>query len=150
MWNTGTLGYAEYRNAWLATTVPNFHRVSLQNSRNETELNTYWWHRTIQDQTGRPRDSCRRLSSFSKRREMHRPRLNIIYPIFFSYRTRPNSTTGHPAELFFNDRLRTRLDLLLPDLGRKTATKQAEQKTQHDLHAEERQFEIGVSTCREF
>ena len=44
----------------------------------------------------------------------------------FSYRTTPNSTTGQtPAELFFSRRLRTRLDLLRPDLGRKAASKQS-------------------------
>lgn len=50
---------SEYRNAWLATKVHNFHRVNLQNSQNEMELNKYWWHHTTQDQTGRPRDSFR-------------------------------------------------------------------------------------------
>ena len=64
----------------------------------------------------------------------------------FSYRTTPNSTTGQtPAEFFFSRRLRTRLDLLCPDLGRKTANKQADQKMQNNLYAKERQFEIGES-----
>lgn len=50
-----------------------------------------------------------------------------------------------PAEFFFSRRLRTRLDLLCPDLGRKTANKQADQKMQNNLYAKERQFEIGES-----
>ena len=64
----------------------------------------------------------------------------------FSYRTTPNSTT---AELFFSRRLRTRLDLLRPDLGRKTASKQSEQKMQHDMHVKERNFEVGESVLVE-
>ena len=68
----------------------------------------------------------------------------------FSYRTTPNSTTGQtPAELFFSRRLRTRLDLLRPDLSRKTASKQSEQKMQHDMHAKERNFEVGESVLVE-
>ena len=68
----------------------------------------------------------------------------------FSYRTTPNSTIGQtPAELFFSRRLRTRLDLLRPDLGRKTASKQSEQKMQHDMHAKERNFEVGKSVLVE-
>ena len=43
-----------------------------------------------------------------------------LAPFLFSYRTTPNSMTGQtPAELFLNRRLRMRLDLLRPDLGRK-------------------------------
>lgn len=39
--------------------------------------------------------------------------------VLFSYRTTPNSTKGQtPAELFLNRRLRTRLDLIRPDLER--------------------------------
>ena len=51
----------------------------------------------------------------------------------FSYRTTPNSTTVQtPAELFLNRRLRTSLDLLCPDLGRKVFDKQSDQKARHD------------------
>ena len=64
----------------------------------------------------------------------------------FSYRTTPNSSTGQtPAELFLNRRPRTRLDLLRPDLRRKTSNKQADQKSQHDKHYREREFLIGES-----
>ena len=42
-----------------------------------------------------------------------------------------------------NRRPRTRLDLLHPDLRRKTSNKQADQKSQHDKHCREREFLIG-------
>ena len=45
-----------------------------------------------------------------------------------SYRTTPNSTGQTPAELFLNHRLRTRLDLMRPDLGRKVFDRQTDQK----------------------
>ena len=62
----------------------------------------------------------------------------------FSYRNTPNSTTGQtPAELMFKRRLRTRLDLLRPDLDSKTSNKQADQKFKHDQHSKEREFLIG-------
>lgn len=68
----------------------------------------------------------------------------------FSYRTTPNTTTGQtPAEFFCSRRLRTRLDLLCPDLGRKTANKQPDQMMQHDLHAKGWQFEIRESVLPE-
>ena len=62
----------------------------------------------------------------------------------FSYRTTPNSTTGQtPAELFLNRRLRTRLDLIHPDLGRKVFDKQSDQKARHDKVSREREFALG-------
>ena len=62
----------------------------------------------------------------------------------FSYRTTPNSTTGQtPAELFLNRRLRTRLDLLRPVLGRKVFDKQVKQKFRHDKVSKEREFSLG-------
>ena len=61
----------------------------------------------------------------------------------FSYRTTPNSTTGQtPAELFLNRRLRTRLDLMRPDLGRKVFDKQSDQKARHDKVSKEREFAL--------
>ena len=51
----------------------------------------------------------------------------------FSYRTTPNSATGQtPAELFLNRRVRKRLGLIRPDLGRKVFNKQSDQKTRHE------------------
>ena len=45
------------------------------------------------------------------------------------YRTTPNSTTGQtPTLLFLNRRLRTRLGLMRPGLGRKVFDRQTDQK----------------------
>ena len=47
----------------------------------------------------------------------------------FSYRTTPQSTTGHsPAELLFGSPLRTQLDLLQPDLRAKVQGQQQRMK----------------------
>ena len=55
-----------------------------------------------------------------------------------------NSTTGQtPAELFLNRRLRTRLDLIRPGLGRKVFNKQSDQKARHDERIKEREFTLG-------
>ena len=62
----------------------------------------------------------------------------------FSYRTTPNSTTGHtPAELFLNRRPKIRLDLLKPDLGRKIESKQNNQKSTQDAHSKDRNFQVN-------
>ena len=62
----------------------------------------------------------------------------------FSYRTTPNSTTGHtPAELFLNRCPKTRLDFLKPDLGRKIETKPNDQKVTQDAHSKDRNFQVN-------
>ena len=61
----------------------------------------------------------------------------------FSYRTMPNSTTGQtPAELFLSRHLRTRLDLMRPDLSQKVFDKQVEQKATHYKVSKEREFSL--------
>ena len=61
-----------------------------------------------------------------------------------SYRTTPNSTTGHiPAELFLNRRPKTRLDLLKPDLCRKIGSKQNNQKATQDAHSKDKNFQVN-------
>ena len=42
-------------------------------------------------------------------------------------------------------RLRTHLDLMRPDVSNQVRTKQGCQKTLHDHHAREQQFEVGDS-----
>ena len=42
-------------------------------------------------------------------------------------------------------KLRTRLDLLLPDVESKVLTNQSKMKSQHDVHARSREFSIGDS-----
>ena len=52
-----------------------------------------------------------------------------------SYRTAPHATTGvPPCDLLLRQRIRTRLDLLKPDLAKNVNHKQAVQKARHDLH----------------
>ena len=61
-----------------------------------------------------------------------------------TYRSSPHATTGvPPCTLFLGRSLRTRLDLLRPDIEQKVHEKQAHQKTHHDQHAKPRQFTVG-------
>ena len=48
-----------------------------------------------------------------------------------------------PRELFLKRQVRTRLDLLRPDLERRVCERQAEQKWQHHQHAKQRELFIG-------
>ena len=62
----------------------------------------------------------------------------------FTYRTTPDATTGtSPCSLFLGRDLRTKLDLLHPDVERCVHEKQAVQKRQHDQHAQERNLVVG-------
>ena len=62
----------------------------------------------------------------------------------FKYRITPHSTTGiPPAELLMGRRLRSRLDLLQPDLPSKIEYSQANQKSNHDLKKSHRTFVEG-------
>ena len=56
----------------------------------------------------------------------------------------PQTTTGSsPAELMFGRNLRTRLDLLLPNLSARVEQSQSRQKQGHDVHARDRTFTVG-------
>lgn len=60
------------------------------------------------------------------------------------YRTTPHSTTGvPPSELLFGRNIRTRLDMLRPDVGGRVRDKQSQQKEYHDQHSTTRVFHIG-------
>ena len=62
----------------------------------------------------------------------------------FSYRTTLQSTiTISPAEMLFGRKLKTRLDLLHPDLQSKVKSNIARQKEAHDRNTKLRQMEIG-------
>ena len=79
------------------------------------------------DPTAKQSVLFKRSSNFLRRRIAIR--LCNLARFLFSYRTTPNSTTGQtPAELFLNHRLRTRLDLMRPELGRKVFDRQTDQK----------------------
>ena len=60
------------------------------------------------------------------------------------YRITPHSTTGiSPSELLMGHRLRSRLDLLHPDLPGKVEGKQWKQKLSHDTSRTDRKFQEG-------
>ena len=61
-----------------------------------------------------------------------------------AYRSTPQTTTGvTPAELLFNRRLRTRMDLIRPDVRQRVEAQQSSQKEQHNNTRTARQFAEG-------
>ena len=67
-----------------------------------------------------------------------------INAFLFKYRTTPQTTTGiTPAELLMGRKLRTHLDLLVPDVGERVRKKQSLQKHTHDLHAKDKLFQVN-------
>ena len=59
----------------------------------------------------------------------------------FKYQITPQTTTGiSPAELIYGRPLRSHLDAVRPDVGRRTRVAQERQKTNHDQHARNREF----------
>ena len=62
----------------------------------------------------------------------------------FDYRITPHSTTGiAPSELLMHRHLKTRLQLIKPDIGGKVAAQQTRQKGMRDRHAKARLFASG-------
>jgi len=60
-----------------------------------------------------------------------------------SYCTTPQSATGvTPAELLMNQKLRTKVDLLKPDLAKRVTAKQEKLKSTHDYRASN-PFQVG-------
>ena len=60
------------------------------------------------------------------------------------YRSTPHSTTGvSPSELFMGRKIRTRLDLLKPNLNSRVQSKQQRQVAYHNQHAKHREFQVG-------
>ena len=67
-----------------------------------------------------------------------------LQQMLFHYRLTPHSLTGRsPAEMLMGCKLRSRLDLLHPNLQSKVHKKQEHMKETHDAHATERQFKEG-------
>ena len=61
-----------------------------------------------------------------------------------AYRSTPHATTMRsPSELFLGRKIRTRLDLILPNCEAKVFQRQAEQKKNHDRSAHTRQLSTG-------
>ena len=64
--------------------------------------------------------------------------------VLFNYRIMPHSTTDvSPAELLFGRTLRSRLDLVRPDVSARVQSKQYLQKLSHDTHSHDRKFSVG-------
>ena len=62
----------------------------------------------------------------------------------FQYRITPHTTTGvSPAELLMGRRLRSRLDLLKPNVAQRVEEKQRRQQADHDRHCRVRSFSEG-------
>ena len=60
------------------------------------------------------------------------------------YQSTPHATTNvSPGELFLQRKLRTRFDLLKPNIESVINTKQSNQKTHHDKHVKQRHFSKG-------
>ena len=61
-----------------------------------------------------------------------------------TYRTTPHSTTNvTPSSLFLGRNIRTRLDMVRPDVSQTVFEKQASQKQNHDRHVRPREFVVG-------
>ena len=61
-----------------------------------------------------------------------------------NYRITPHTTTNvAPCELFLNRSVRTRLDLLKPDIKRNVGWKQAQLKSDHDGSKQETKMHVG-------
>ena len=64
--------------------------------------------------------------------------------VLLNYRISPQGTTGvAPTELLLGRKLRSRLDLLLPDLTQRVERMQDIQKRGSDVHTKQRNFEVG-------
>ena len=63
---------------------------------------------------------------------------------FLTYRTTPHTTTGTPpCEVLMGRSLRTRWDMLRPDVSQNVHRSQERQKEHHDQHARQRTFHVG-------
>ena len=62
--------------------------------------------------------------------------------LLMTHRSTPHATTGQsPASLFLGRPIRTRFDLLRPEVGNRVRGEQACQKQHHDTHARFRELE---------
>lgn len=66
-----------------------------------------------------------------------------VCSFLLQYRTTPHATTGAtPSMLFYGRNIRTRLDLLKPNVSVRVRKEQDRQKLHHDTRSKEREFEI--------
>ena len=67
----------------------------------------------------------------------------VSHVLFYSHIT-PNSTTGlTPAELLQNRRLRSRLDLVKPNIEDRVVEQQVKQHYHANRHSKSRGFQVG-------
>ena len=72
------------------------------------------------------------------------PLEKTLATFLLQYRNTPHPTTGvAPSSLLLQRTLRTRLDLLRPDVGAKVRVQQGQQKDHHDQHTRTRTFPVG-------
>ena len=70
--------------------------------------------------------------------------ISRLNKFLFQYRLTPQTTTGlSPAELMFERRLRSQLDLLMPSVAARAKVKQQQQKLNHDVICKLREFDFG-------
>ena len=68
-----------------------------------------------------------------------------VIQFLFHYLTTPHATTEQfAAELMFGRQLRTRLDLLKPDIGKRVRAHQEQQKRAHNAHSQPRELQPGA------
>ena len=68
-----------------------------------------------------------------------------LQSFLMTYRSTPLATTGlSPAFLFLGRPIRTRFDLLRPNVGERVVAAQAKQKSQHDEKRSLREFAVGA------
>ena len=73
------------------------------------------------------------------------PLQHQLQSFLLTYRSTPHATTGlSPASMFLGRPIRTRFDLLRPDVGRRTCAAQAKQKSHHDGKTSLREFIVGA------
>ena len=63
--------------------------------------------------------------------------------LLFHYRITPHTTGLSPSEMMMGRKLRSRLDLLKPDVQQRVIQKQAKQKLDRDKHCKTRNFSEG-------
>ena len=68
----------------------------------------------------------------------------MISQFLLSYRSTPHTTTHEtPSKLFLKRKLRTRFDLLKPDVSKSVNVEQAKQKNNHDRGCQSREYFVG-------
>ena len=68
----------------------------------------------------------------------------MLSSFLLRYRNTPHATTGvSPSSLLFGQNLRTRLDLLWPDIGARVRDQQERQKSYHDRRSKAREVSVG-------